>query len=138
MFETDKDKVPDLITNPLSQDIPPGLVEAIKQQVVSEMQNDKARKVEEARIRQEKQKDDHDKYVAQMKASPDPWVEILGEADTPQGLKIELEWNDAFVEMLRKEGITGADEDQIVQKWIALLMHDMSSKMGGETKTEYE
>jgi len=134
----DEKKVPDLVTNPQAQDIPPGLIDTIKQQVVAEMQNDKVRKVEEARIRQQKQKEDHDKYVAQMKASPDPWVEILGEADTPQGLKIELEWNDAFVEMLKKEGITGANEDQIVQKWIALLMHDMSSKMDDETNTEYE
>lgn len=119
-------------------DIPPEVISAIKAQVIAEMQSDDKRKEEEAKIRQAEQKKQHDEYVATMKASPDPWVEIEGWAETPQGVKVELEWNEAFVEELKKQGITGADEDQVVQKWITLLMHDMSSKMENEQTTEFE
>ena len=119
-------------------DIPPEVISAIKAQVIAEMKSDDIRKKEEARIRQEEQKKQHDEYVETMKASPDPWVEIEGWAESPNGVKVELEWNDAFVNELKKQGISGADEDQIVQKWIALLMHDMSSKMADEKATEFE
>lgn len=117
-------------------DIPPELISAIKAQVVAEMQNDDKRKEEEAKIRREAAKKEHDEYVSKMKASPDPWVEIEGWVETEKGVKVELEWNEPFVKFLREQGITGADEDQVVQKWIALLMKDLTSQMGEETQSD--
>lgn len=120
------------------RNIPPGIIEAIKKQVIAEMQDANALKAEEEKIRREKEKAERDKYIETMKASPDPWVEIMGETKTPEGMKIELEWNEPFVKELRDNGITGADDDQLVQKWIALLMHDLSTKMDENTDTSYE
>ena len=120
------------------ENISPELIDVIKAQVVAEMQNDDKRKEEEDRIRRETQRKEHDDYVARMKASPDPWVEIEGWVETSEGVKVELEWNEPFVEHLKSKGISGSDEDQVVQKWIAMLMQDMTTKMGVDDKSEYD
>jgi hypothetical protein len=120
--------------------VSPDLVAQIKAQVLEEMKNDAKRKEAEDEIRREKERKEHDEYVKRMKESPDPWVEIVGWKETKQGVKIELDWNDPFIEDLKKQGVTGADEDQIVQKWIIFLMQDMASKMEDENTpmTEYQ
>jgi len=105
------------------------MIAAIKAQVIQEMKSEETRKREEAKIRREQQKKEHDEYVEMMKASDDPWVEIEGWVETAQGVRVELEWNDAFVEYLRTQGITGADDDQVVQRWVAMLLYDMANQM---------
>lgn len=111
----------------------------IKAQLVEELKDEQTR----AREALEKKKDEERKarqaYIEKMKLSPEPWVEILGDGLTNNGLRVELEWNDAFVEYLRKEGITGTDDDQIVQKWVTLLLRDMADDMESSmpTKTEF-
>jgi hypothetical protein len=111
--------------------IDPDVIAAIKKEVIKEMQSEEVRRAEEAKYRRDEQKQEHEKYVAMMKESPDPWVEIEGWTDYgSEGVKVELEWNDAFADNLRKHGITGADDDQVVQRWVALLLHDMAEQMG--------
>ena len=39
------------------------------------------------------------------------------------------EWNDAFVLYLKNQGIEGIDDDQIVQKWVALLLMQVNDSM---------
>ena len=112
--------------------VPPSMIAAIKKEIIEELKSDEARQAEEAKQRREKQKEEHDKYIEMMKASPDPWVEIEGWVDTPQGVRVELEWNDSFVDNLRQNGISGVDDEQVVQKWVALLMHDMAHKIDEE------
>jgi hypothetical protein len=112
--------------------IDPEMIAAIKAQVIEEMKSEETRKKEEAKIRREQQKKEHDEYVALMKESDDPWVEIEGWVETKEGVRVELEWNDAFVRHLRDNGITGTDEDQVVQKWIAVLLHDMAGQIDEE------
>lgn len=107
----------------------PDMLAAIKAQVIEEMKSEETRQKEEAKIRREKQKKEHDEYIAMMKASEDPWVEIEGWVETSEGVRAELEWNDAFVAYLRDQGIPGTDEDQVVQRWVAMLLYDMASQM---------
>lgn len=107
----------------------PEMLAAIKAQVIEEMKSDEARQAEEAKIRREKQRKEHDEYIAMMKESEDPWVEIEGWVETKEGVRAELEWNDAFVAYLREQGIPGTDEDQVVQRWVAMLLYDMASQM---------
>lgn len=65
-----------------------------------------------------------------MKASDEPWVDFEGTVrDTEHGQRIQLEWNDAFIVYLREAGIDGTDEEQVVQKYIALLMRDMTDRV---------
>lgn len=59
---------------------------------------------------------------AARRTSPEPWVEIKGDKIDPvKGIQIELDWNDAFIQYLKDNGLAGKDEDTIVQKWLAML-----------------
>lgn len=60
------------------------------------------------------------------KTSTEPWVEIKSSSVDPvKGLMIELDWNDAFVQYLKDNGLQGRDDDTIVQKWVALLYENL-------------
>lgn len=64
------------------------------------------------------------------KNSPEPWVEVIGESIDPvRGIQIKLDWNDAFIQYLKENGITGKDEDTAIQKWLALLYHDLVNNL---------
>lgn len=61
--------------------------------------------------------------------STDPWVEVIGESVDPvKGIEIKLDWNEAFIQYLKDNGIKGKDEDAIVQKWLAFLYQDLVDK----------
>lgn len=61
--------------------------------------------------------------------SPEPWVEVTGESIDPvKGIEIRLDWNEAFIQYLKENGITAKDEDMAVQKWLALLYQDLIEK----------
>lgn len=119
-----------------NKQIDPDMIAAIKAQVLEEMKSEETRKKEEAKIRREQQKKEHDEYIAMMKESEDPWVEIEGWVETAQGVRVELEWNDAFVAYLREQGIPGTDEDQVVQRWVAMLLYDMANQMDEKAEGE--
>jgi len=110
----------------------------IKQQIVDEMKDERALALEEAAQRRVTEAEERKKYFDKMKESPEPWVEIVSWVDTEQGVKVELEWNDAFIDHLKVEGVTGTDEDQIVQKWVAVLLHNVADDMGEKTVPEGE
>lgn len=110
--------------------IDPELIKAIKLQILDEMKDDEVRQAEELKIERERQQEAHKEFVGKMKLSSDPWVEIIGWGyDPTKGIKIELEWNEAFIIQLRTSGITGTDDDQVVQKWITLLLRDMADQI---------
>lgn len=112
--------------------------EQLKAQLFEEFKDEHTRKREEAKFRREEEDSEHAKYVEKMKDSPDPWVDIIGWVRTDEGVKIELEWNNAFVDYLRGNGIKGTDEDQIVQKWVTLLLRDMADQMEERYGSDYE
>lgn len=79
----------------------------------------------ELTILREKQKKYDDK-----RNSPEPWVEVIGESIDPiKGIEIRLDWNEAFIQYLKENGITGSDEDVAVQKWLAFLYADLMEKI---------
>ena len=60
----------------------------------------------------------------------EPWVEIKSAVVDPvKGIQIELDWNAAFVEYLRENGLTGQDDETIVQKWLAFLYEDLVNRL---------
>ena len=62
--------------------------------------------------------------------STDPWIEITGdEIDPIKGMVIECDWNPAFIQFLKENGITAKDENVAVQKYIAMLYEDIVNKM---------
>lgn len=67
---------------------------------------------------------------AAKRTSTEPWVEIKSERlDPVKGMVIELDWNEAFIQHLADNGITGRDEDTVVQKWIAMLYSQLMDSL---------
>ncbi len=66
-----------------------------------------------------------DKY----RDSKDPWVTIIGDTISEDGIQIALDWNDAFVKYLKAQGVTGTDETEVVQHWLAMISKQASEKL---------
>ena len=67
----------------------------------------------------------------------EPWVDINGIVEDPKhGIKVDLDWNDAFIEYLRENGIQGTDDEVVVQKWITLLYRDLVEQDKGQQNYE--
>lgn len=107
----------------------PDFLKEIKAQILQELKDEQTLAMEQAKAEREKQRKSYMDYVEQMKKSNEPWVDVTGWTETDKGVKAELEWNDAFVDYLRANGITGADDDQVVQKWVTVLLRDMADEM---------
>ena len=61
-----------------------------------------------------------------IRSSTEPWVEVKStKLDPIKGIQIELDWNDAFVQYLKDNGLQGRDDDTIVQKWLAMLYENL-------------
>lgn len=113
------------------------LIKKIRAQVLEELRDEENRKKAEQEIIKEKATQSRNQYVEAMKQSNEPWVEVVSWGETETGANIELDWNDAFVKYLKDNGMIGASEEQIVQKWITYLLHELSSTVE-PTKTEFE
>lgn len=101
----------------------------VKSQLVNDLKSEELKQREFLAAKKEAEKKAREDYVERMKESPNPWVDILGAVETDSGVKMDIEWNDAFVDHLKKHGISGANDEQIVQKWVTLLLRDMADEM---------
>ena len=111
--------------------VDPEILEAIKQQVIADLDDRDAREKEKNRIQIEEDLKVREEYLERMKKSPKPWVELVGMSQVGGNIKIELDWNDAFVTELRKNGFTGPDDETVVQRYIAVLARDVAEDMAG-------
>jgi hypothetical protein len=118
--------------------IDPQILAVLKSQILEELKDEKRLAAEQAEAERKRQRTEYLKYVESMQTSSEPWVDVTGWSETNQGVKVELEWNDAFVDYLRSNGVTGANDDQIVQHWVTLLLRDMADQMEASTNTDSE
>lgn len=109
--------------------ITPELMAQLRADILKELKD--ADEQERLRVEAERvvQQTTHQAFLQTMYESKEPWVELQSWADTPQGVKVELEWNDAFVAYLKSQGIAGTDDEQTVQKWVALLLMQLNDRM---------
>lgn len=65
------------------------------------------------------------------KNSSEPWVEVVSEKydDDTKQVEMRLDWNNAFIKMLRSNGYTGRDEQEIVDKWFKRLSENIASDL---------
>lgn len=50
-----------------------------------------------------------------------PWVEIRSDGfDMNKGVKVAMDWNDAFIDYLEDLEIKGPTEEAAVQRWLAM------------------
>jgi hypothetical protein len=81
--------------------------------------------IEELNVHRKKDEHDKEKY-----SSVEPWIEIKSDGIDPiKGMVIECDWNPAFIQFLKENGITSKDENVAVQKYIAMLYEDIVNKM---------
>ncbi len=77
--------------------------------------------------------------AAKMKASDEPWVTIKGMIHDPKkGIRIELDWNDAFVKHLRNNGYKGVGDDAVIQRYIAVMAKQVAEDMSEDQINENE
>lgn len=80
---------------------------------------------EELNVFRKQEEADKEKYN-----SVEPWIEIKSDGIDPiKGMVIECDWNPAFIQFLKENGITAKDENVAVQKYIAMLYEDIVNKM---------
>jgi len=108
------------------------LMEEMKEELKRELKSEAEKEADAERLRKEQIKKERQEYVQKMKESDESWMDIEAWDEDGTGAKIELDWNDAFIKHLRDNGIVGTDDDQVVQKWLILLMQDMTGKMEDE------
>jgi hypothetical protein len=64
-------------------------------------------------------------------ANQQPWVTVLQTHVNPENPRngfFELDWNEYFVLMLRKNGYTGTSEEEIVDQWFSDLCREVGSE----------
>lgn len=81
------------------------------------------------------------KFEAQVKrdreskiTSHEPWIEIVSEKynkDMKQ-VAVKLDWNPAFINMLRANGYTGKDEQELVDRWFKSVSESIAMDLHGE------
>lgn len=71
------------------------------------------------------------------KEGSEPWVEIVSEKydEISKQVEIKLDWNKAFITMLRKNGYTGSSEQEIVDKYFKRLSEDIAKDIH---ETDYD
>ena len=112
------------------KEIDPEIVAAIRNQVLRELDDRDAREREKERIKREEDLKAREQYLSRMKSSPEPWMELVAISANEKGqIKIELDWNDAFVKQLRENGFVGPDDETVMQRYVAVLARDVADDM---------
>lgn len=66
--------------------------------------------------------------------SKEPWIEITSEEfDERKGIRIGLDWNDAFIQYLKDGGVQGATDEEIIRKYLAYLYEDIATRLDDES-----
>jgi hypothetical protein len=114
---------------PPATGITPELYAQIRADLLKDIMSEEEKKKQALIEARENEKLARTSYVEKMKDSTDPWVDIIGWVDTGEGVRVELDWNQAFVNMLVEAGYVGRSDEMIVQQWITILLRDMADRM---------
>lgn len=49
--------------------------------------------------------------------------------DPEKGIRIETDWNEAFVRYLRAQGYTGTSDEQVIQRYIAMVAKQIADRV---------
>jgi len=93
------------------------------------MKEKKVYEEKERDIRREQEDMERANYVAMMKESDEPWCEMDSKVrDTDKGSRVKMDWNDAWIVYLKQAGLQGADDEQIMQQYLTLMLRDHVDK----------
>lgn len=61
-----------------------------------------------------------------LKESDEPWCDWVAHGKDSSGqIRVQLDWNKAFIDYLRECGFNGIDENLIVQKYLAAVAREL-------------
>jgi hypothetical protein len=66
------------------------------------------------------------------KRSKKPWVEIVSDGIEDGQVKLEFEWNDAFIKEIRDHGFVGHTEEECIQQWLEALTRQTTQEIEEE------
>lgn len=84
------------------------------------------KKQQKIKLEEQKQKE-----LKARKESDEPWVIVVGEKfetdafDGQTNIGLTLDWNKAFIKLLKSKGFTGRSEDEMVEKWLVTLNRNL-------------
>lgn len=98
-----------------------------------EEEEKKRREEEEHRKKIEDAEDNFDALSEKYKESSEPYVNLRSmDFDSENGLKLNIDWNDAFIRYLNKNGIKRDNEEETVRLWLAFLYNDIDRRVNME------
>jgi hypothetical protein len=66
--------------------------------------------------------------------SEEPYVEIVCERLSTDGsVELNLDWNDAFIRLLKTKGYKAPTEDKLIELWMASLSQNTADNIGKES-----
>lgn len=65
-------------------------------------------------------------------ASAEPWIDVRGEPDSDGRIRLQVDWNDAFIKLLKKNGFGGANDDVIIQQYLTVMHRQLMEQTVGE------
>ncbi len=67
--------------------------------------------------------------IRDKKDSDEPWFEFCGGEIHPEhGLQLQLDWNDAFIDQLRRHGYKGTSDDELIAQYIANIQKTIDER----------
>ena len=66
--------------------------------------------------------------------SDDPWIEVLGDEydEETQQVNVKLDWNKAFVKVLRTNGYSGSNDESIINRYLKSLSESLAAEISSE------
>ena len=56
---------------------------------------------------------------------PEPFIAVISESfHAEHGIELKLDWNDAMINFLKRNGYAGVDDEQIIQQYVYDLFSD--------------
>lgn len=117
-----------MITQEEREQLKRELLEEINAEKLAEQARiERIRLEEEEKLREELQLREkfRKERKARLEANEEPLVELVGSVDTEHGTKIELDWNQAFINHLIANGYSGPTDEIIVQRWLELISKEV-------------
>ena len=104
----------------------------IEQNRLDELEIAKIKKEEEDKLAKiAKEEEDRLAEIAivnrrkKAKESNAPYLEIIADNITEQGLKLDMDWNKPMIKYLKKSGFKGNSEEEIVFKYMAAINREV-------------
>jgi len=97
---------------------------------------DEAKRIHEAAEKARKEEEER------LKNSDEPWFVQVGseskDKDNKGVVKVEYDWNDAWIKLLREHGYQGSDDETVIQHYLAVIAKRTAEDMAKDQLSEYE